>query len=279
MIAALLALLAWQFHAEARLVVVDVAVRDRHGEAVTGLRSDVFNVYENGRQQPLSVFLGENVPVSVALVIDNSGSMRTKRPGVEAAALAFAHASNPLDELCVVNFADSARVDVPLTADRTELEAGIARVDTIGGTALRDAIRLAERYLVEHARHQRKVLLVISDGRDNSSDTSAGSLTRTAGRDGIAIYAIGLPQPAGRGRQDLEDLASATGGVARDVEGVDDATAAAIDLARQIRQQYTLGYTPLNPALDGTYRRIKVVVKAPGHLTVHTREGYYASTQ
>jgi len=124
------------------------------------------------------------------------------------------------------------------------------------------------------------VLLVITDGRDNSSDTPASLVSRAAGRHGIAIYAIGLPQDgSARGRQDLEDLASATGGVARLVASPDEAAAAAVDLAHQIRQQYTLGYVPSNPALDGTFRRIRVGVRAPGHVTVRAREGYYASAQ
>ena len=224
MIAVLLAALALQFHAETRLVVVDVAVRGPHGEVVTGLPASAFRAFENGRPQQISVFLGENVPVSVGLVIDNSGSMQARRPRAEAAALAFAHASNPLDELFVVNFAVTARVDVPMTTDRAALEAGITRGDAIGGTALRDAIYLAERYLVEHARHRRKVLLVITDGRDNSSETAPAIVIRAAERSGIAVYAIGLPQNASqpRGRQDLEDLASATGGVAREVGSPDD---------------------------------------------------------
>ena len=281
MIAILLGVLAWQFHAETRLVVVDVAVRGRNGDVVTGLPASAFSLSENGRPQRIAVFLGENVPVSVGLVIDNSGSMRTKRARVEAAALAFARASNPLDELFAVNFADTARVDVPMTTDRAVLESGIARGDAIGGTALRDAIALAETYLVEHARHRRKVLLVITDGRDNASETSLAVVSHAAGRHGIAIYAIGLPQDGTQphGRQELDDLASATGGIAREVGGPDEAAAAAVDVAHQIRQQYTLGYVPSNPALDGSYRRITVAVKAPGRVAVRTREGYFASAQ
>jgi Ca-activated chloride channel family protein len=283
MIALLLGVLAWQFHAETRLVVVDVAVRQASGEVVTGLDASAFTVYENGRPQPIALFLGENAPVSVGLVVDNSGSMRDARVRVEAAALAFARASDARDEIFVVNFADRARVDVPMTTDVAALEAGIQRGDAIGGTALRDAIDLGERYLNEHARHRRKVLLVISDGYDNASDVSPAAIARTAGRHGIVIYAVGLPAGsparASEARRALDHLAESTGGVVRYVATLDEASAAAVDLARQIRQQYTLAYTPRNTALDGTYRRItvKVAANTPGRVSIRTRDGYVAS--
>ena len=281
MIALLLGILVWQFHAETRLVVVDVAVRRASGEVVTGLDGSAFTIYENGRPQPIALFLGENAPVSVGLVVDNSGSMREARPRVESAALAFAHACDARDEIFVVNFADRARVDVPMTTDVGALEAGIRRGDAIGGTALRDAVDLAERYLIDHARHHRKVLLVISDGFDNGSDISSRTIAGAAARDGIAIYAVGLPisdpGKADEARRTLDHLTESTGGVVRYVATLDEASAAAADLARQIRQQYTLAYAPRNAALDGSYRHIKVAVKTAGHVSVRTREGYVAS--
>src|SRR5258708_10493137 len=114
------------FRAATRLVVLQVTVRDRHGALVTGLDQQAFTVYEDGKPQPITVFRRDDVPVSVGLLIDNSGSMRTVRDGVQHAALAFARASNPLDELFVVNFADTVHVDVPLTTDAAVLEAGLA---------------------------------------------------------------------------------------------------------------------------------------------------------
>jgi VWFA-related protein len=181
----------------------------------------------------------------------------------------------------VVNFADKARVDVPLTSDVTAIEAGIARLDAIGGTALRDAVELAETYLAEHATRDRKVLLVITDGNDNASTISADRVRRQAERQDIAIYAIGLPHrnpsTAAHARHELDDLTESTGGVARHVASIDEADAAAVELAREIRQQYTVAYTPVNPALDGSYRKIRVVVKAPEHVSVRTRAGYFAT--
>src|SRR5215831_11781050 len=133
------------FRTEARLVVLQVSVRNGRGEVVTNLRRDAFSVYENGKQQPVSVFRRDDIPVSVGLLIDNSGSMRSIRAPVEAAALTLAQASNPDDELFVMNFADKPELDVPFTSDREVLERGIGRVDAIGGTAMRDALEKAER--------------------------------------------------------------------------------------------------------------------------------------
>jgi Ca-activated chloride channel family protein len=131
------------FRAETRLVVVHATVRNDHGELVTNLTKDAFAVYENGKRQTIALFRSDDVPVSLGLLIDNSGSMRTKRSRVEAASLAFARASNPRDEIFVLNFADKPRIDVHFTSDVRQLEAGIARVDSIGGTAMRDAVAVA----------------------------------------------------------------------------------------------------------------------------------------
>ena len=282
--------LAWQtgaaqappvFHAESRLVVVDVTVRDEAGGTRSGLDQAAFTVFEDGTRQPIAIFMGENVPVSLGIVIDNSGSMRDRRAKVEAAALAFARASNPLDELFVVNFADKARVDVPFTNDAAALEAGIGRADAIGGTAMRDAIDLAATYLLQRAKRDRKVLLLITDGHDNASEISAQRVRTQAEHNAVAIYAIGLPHEngsaAGRARRELDELTEATGGVSRHVASLDEAAAAAVDLALQIRQQYTLAFSPANRRLDGSFRKIRVVVKAPGHVTVRSRDGYFAT--
>jgi VWFA-related protein len=200
---------------------------------------------------------------------------------VETAAVTFARASNPLDEVFVVNFSDKPRIDVPMTGDVSVLEAGIARIDSIGGTAMRDAVDVAEAYLTGHATHDRRALLLITDGHDNASAVSADRISRRAEQSGIALYAIGLPQSdsrqATRGGGDLDDLAERTGGFAVHVAEIKDVEPAAVRLARCIRQQYTLAYTPLNQALDGSYRKIRVAVKGRQPLSAHTRTGYYAT--
>ncbi|PYR92458.1 MAG: VWA domain-containing protein [Acidobacteria bacterium] len=269
------------FHAETRLVVVQLSVHNSRGEAVTNLDRRAFTVYENGKQQPVPLFLGDDAPVSLGIVIDNSGSMRGRRAAVEAAALSFARAANSLDELFVVNFADTPHLDVEMTTDLHAVEAGISRADSIGGTALRDAVDLAERYLCARAKRERRVLLVITDGDDNASTISLRKTQQQAVQNNIAIYSIGLPHAdrsnAARAGREVDELAERTGGLAVHVSDLSSVGWTAIDLAHQIRQQYTLGYTPMNPRLDGSYRRIRVVVKSAGRLTVHTRAGYFAT--
>ncbi len=157
------------FRTETRLVVLHATVKTGRGADVANLDQRAFAVYENGKRQPIKLFRRDDIPVSLGLLIDNSGSMRTLRRRVEAAALAFVRASNPLDEAFVLNFADKPRIDVPFTSDVQTLEAGISRADSIGGTALRDAIDMADTYLGQHAVRDRRVLLVITDGRDNAN--------------------------------------------------------------------------------------------------------------
>src|SRR5215467_13846295 len=140
------------FRSETRLVVLHVTVTNNHGELVRNLPQQAFTVFENGKRQPISIFRSDDIPVSIGLLIDNSGSMRRLRAKVEAAALAFARASNPDEEMFVINFADHVQLDVPMTNILHVLEAGIARTDAIGGTALRDAVRTGKTYLHDHTK-------------------------------------------------------------------------------------------------------------------------------
>jgi Ca-activated chloride channel family protein len=270
------------FHVETRLVVLHATVLNDRGEHVTGLERGAFTIFENGRPQPITLFRNDDVPVSLGLVIDNSGSMLPRRARVEAAALAFARASNAQDELFVVNFADKARLDVPFTSDIRVLEAGIARVDSIGGTAMRDAVDMAEGYLHERATRDRRVLIVVTDGNDNASITTLDRIRTQAERLDVVVYAIGLlndgdSSKARQARHDLDELAAATGGVAYYPDSVERIGEVALDLARQIRSQYTMAYAPTNQALDGTYRKIHVVAKGAARMVVRTRAGYRAT--
>ena len=270
------------FKTETRLVVLRATVQNRHGAEVTDLDQRAFTVYEDGKRQAITLFSRDDVPVSIAILIDNSGSMRPLRARVERAALAFAQASNPLDEVCVINFADKPHLDVPLTTSLDALSAGIARVDSIGGTALRDAVAMGESYLRDHAVRERRVLLVVTDGRDNASETTEKAVAAAAHQLDTAVYGIGLFALAGSsqakdGRRELEALTQPTGGVAEYPESPGDIDQAAVDLARQIRRQYTIAYSPANQALDGTYRRIRVEARGAEPLTVRTRAGYVAA--
>jgi VWFA-related protein len=267
------------FRAETRLVVLHVTVTNGRGESITNLDRRAFTVEEDGKRQPITLFRRDDIPISLGLLIDNSGSMRLLRSKVEAAALAFARASNPDDEMFVVNFADKVHLDVPMTGDVRVLESGIARVDSIGGTSLRDAVDLAERYLGEHATRDRRALLVITDGKDNASVTSAARIREQAERSQTTIHAIGLygdRDSGGAGRHELLEMTGRTGGIVYFPASVEQVESVATDLARQIRNQYTIAYAPLNQALDGSYRTIHVTASGGDRYTVHTRPGYRA---
>ena len=269
------------FRAETRLVVLHATVRNARRELVTTLERSAFTVFENGKRQPITLFRRDDIPVSLGLLIDNSGSMRTLRSNVEAAALALARASNPQDEIFVLNFNDKARIDVPFTSDVGVLEAGIGRVDSIGGTAMRDAIDMAQTYLSEHGRRDRKVLLVITDGIDNASVVARDRIEKQAEVRDTVIFAVGLfgdAERARQGRRELDQLADKTGGTAYYPPSVDAIGPVALEVARQIRNQYTIAYAPLNQALDGTYRAIHLAVSSAEHLSVRTRAGYRATT-
>ena len=269
-----------QFHTDTRLVVVHATVRDGRGALVTTLNRDAFTVYENGKRQAIAVFQRDDQPVSLGLLIDNSGSMRTIRPQVEAAALALARASNPQDEMFVLNFNDKARIDVPFTSDPRVLEIGVRRADAIGGTAMRDAIDLGQTYLSEHATRDRKVLVVITDGIDNASLTTADEVERQAERRDTVVFAVGLfgdTRNNGQGHHELDQITDKTGGLASYPASIDEIGPVALEIARQIRNQYTLAYEPTNQALDGSYRAIRVTATGSGRLSVRTRAGYVAT--
>ena len=270
------------FHAETRLVVLHVLVTNGRGELVTNLDRGAFSVYEDGRRQSIALFRRDDVPASLGLIIDNSGSMRSVRASVEAAALAFVRASNPLDEVFVLNFADQPRIDVPFTNDVHVLEAGISRVDSIGGTAMRDAIVIAERYLRDRATRDRRALLVITDGNDNASTVSRAQLRKVIEQSGSVIYAVRLvgqsPSEEDRsGDGELDHVTALAGGDVHYVASMSDVDSAVLEIAHQIRNEYTIAYTPANQALDGSYRAVRVKVTRPGGLNARTRPGYWAT--
>jgi len=269
---------------DTRLVVLPVTVVDKSGHLVLNLPESAFQVFENGVPQQIKVFKREDVPVSMGLVIDNSGSMRDKRAKVEAAALAMVKDSNPQDEVFIVNFNDDAFLDQPFTNDIKELETGLAHIDSRGGTAMRDAIRMSIDYEKEKAKKDKKVLVVVTDGNDNSSLISLENLVKSAQNSGVLIYTVGLlseeeRREAKRCRRALEELSSVTGGEAYFPREVTEVDRVAHQVARDIRNQYTLAYTPVNISLDGSFRQIKVTANGPNRPTVRTRSGYYATPE
>jgi Ca-activated chloride channel family protein len=270
------------------LVVLHASVVSDRGVFVPGLKEDEFHVFEDKAEQKLSVFRQEDLPVSMGLVIDNSGSMRDKRPEVNAAALTLVKTSNPEDEAFVVNFNDDYYLDTvhDFTNNIDEMKDALDRIDARGSTALYDAVIGSLDHLKKGSK-DKKVLLVVTDGVDNASRRTLANAVQEAQKSDAVIYAIGLfsdddlkhnRSDMKKARKALTDLATATGGVAFFPENVDDTTAICGQIAHDIREQYTLAYYSTNAAQDGTFRSVFVQV-APqrgARLIVRTRTGYYA---
>jgi VWFA-related protein len=218
----------------------------------------------------------------MGIIIDNSGSMREKRPKVAAAALELIKASNPQDEVFIVDFNDVAYLDAEFTSNIKKLEQVLDKIDTRGGTAMRDAISMSIDYAKEKGKKSKKVLLVITDGNDNTSNETLEQLVRKARQSEVLIYSIGLlndeePREGKAAKRALNELAIASGGLAYYPKTLGEVESITPQIAHEIRNQYILAYSPLNTALDGTFRAIKVTVKAPGNPTVRVRNGYFAT--
>ena len=265
------------------LVVLPVTVRDRRGNAVPGLTQEDFQVYEDGVPQKVQYFGHEDVPVTVGLVVDNSGSMRPKRPEVVNAGLAFARSSNPQDQIFVVNFNEHVWMGLPkglpFTSSISQLDAALWGNMVSGRTALYDAIAAALTHLKLGDR-DKKVLVVISDGGDNASLQSLNEVMAMAGHSNAIMFMIGIfdENDIDRNPGVLKQFAKATGGQAFLPESATQLAPIAEQVAKDIRHQYTLAYLPTNRTRDGKYRSIRVTAAAPGHrnLLVQTRAGYYA---
>src|ERR1700730_7165091 len=267
-----------QFTAGTRLVVLHASVSDKHGNLLSTLDRDAFRVFENGTPQESKLFRHEDIPVSLGIVIDGSASMLQKLPRVEAAALALVHESNPRDEAFIMNFNEQAFLDVPMTSDIAKMQQGLDRIDARGGTAMRDAIKMALDYSTAAATREKRVLLVITDGDDNASRSSLDGIVRQAQQGDAVVYAIGLfsqekRAEAAHAKQALKELTSATGGLVFCPKDVTEVQQLAVEIARDIRSQYMIAYSPGAQALDGNYRRITLTVRAPGNPVVRTRRG------
>ncbi len=269
---------------DTRLVVLHCAVMDKKGNLITNLPQSAFKVYENKVAQPVKLFKREDVPVSLGIVIDNSGSMRDKRQRVEAASLRLVKASNRQDDVFIVNFNDDAYLDVPFTNQVPKMEEGVARIDARGGTAMRDAVSMSLDYLKQEGKKDKKVLLVVTDGNDTASTgITLEKLVEKAQKSEALIYGIGtLSQEESRDRKKaqraIDALTKASGGASYYPGDVASVEAIADQVAHDIRSQYVIAYSPTNQNLDGTFRSIRVVANG-GRYTVRTRTGYYASPE
>ena len=270
------------FRAQVNEVILPVIVTDTRRHIVTNLDKTNFQVYEDGQPQAIVRFSREDVPVSIGIVVDNSGSMRTKRAAVTKAVLNLIQASNSQDEAFVVNFNDDPYLDQDFTNSLSPLREALDRVDSRGGTALYDAVIASADHLAKGAKKEKKVLLVITDGVDNESRESLESAIRKVQDDqGPIIYTIGIlgDEPGiKRAKRALQSLSDQTGGVAffpKDLAEVDEISQ---EVARDIRNQYSITYKPTNPRSNGGYRKVRVEARAQGYkdLQARTRDGYFA---
>jgi VWFA-related protein len=268
------------FRAKVEEVVLHATVVDDKNRLVTGLTRNDFQVFENGAPQQITSFRREDIPVALGIVIDNSGSMRDKRPAVSQAAVNLVRASNPQDEVFIVNFNDEYYLDQDFTNQIPKLKDAMDRIESRGGTALYDAVVASADHLKKNARLEKKVLLVVTDGEDNASRESLEqAIRRLQAENGPTVYTIGLlgDEHQRRARRALNEMAEQTGGVAFFPKNLSEVDSISQQVAHDIRNQYTIGYRPTTSRSQGGYRTIKVDARAPGykHLNVRTRSGYY----
>lgn len=272
-------------HADVDEVLLNCTVIDDKGRTVTDLTQKDFRVWEDGVPQTINAFQHQDEPVSMGIVVDNSGSMRDKRAAVNAAAFHLLRDSNPQDSAFVVNFSDRAYLDQGFTSDLVALDRGLSRFDSHGTTALYDAVAASADELSKGAKQRKQVLLIITDGADNASRLDLQQvIRRVQNLGGPVVYAIGLlydtdKNEAREARHALETLSQETGGVAYFPDSLGDVDRIATEVARDIRNQYTIAYHSTKPASLGGYRFVHVEARSPkgARLTVRTRSGYYAN--
>jgi Ca-activated chloride channel family protein len=265
------------------LVALPVRVTDAHGIVVSGLNLEDFRIFEDGRPQKLTLFQQEDAPVTVGLVVDHSRSMAPKLAEVSAAVSAFAHSSNPQDEMFVVDFNDDVWLQIlggkPFTHNAKDLETAIAAVSARGRTALYDAVAEGLKHL-RFGHCEKKALIIVSDGGDNASHQKFSQILALAQRSQAVIYSIVLQ---GEGQEEnpgvLRRLSKSTGGISYFPRSAETIASISALIARDLRDQYTLGFAPEKQAADASFRKIQVKVSAPGRTNLHVRyrPGYFAA--
>jgi Ca-activated chloride channel homolog len=264
-------------------VVVHATVLDKNQHMVTSLNRNAFKVFEDGKEQAITSFRHEDIPVAIGVVIDNSGSMREKRDKVNKAALNLVRSSNPQDQVFVVNFNDEYFLDQDFTSDIGKLKEALEKVEARGGTALYDAL-VASADQCKNSQLQKKVLFVVTDGEDTASRESLEQAVKQLQEEnGPTVYVIAIlgEEKQRRTRRVLQTISDRTGGAAFFPKTVDEVDTISRQIAHDIRNQYTLVYKPTNPKSTGGYRSIRVEAEAQGfgRLTVRTRSGYYAGQE
>lgn len=271
------------FRAETNLVLLDVTVTGKRGQAMKRLQRNEFAVYEDGTKQDVVFFSDENRPVSWGLVVDRSGSMLGMMEEVSNAVLHSVKAGTREDDVFIMKFNHDVDLVQDFTSDRDKLLAASRNLWAMGGTALYDAVALAADHL-RHGTHQKKVLVVVTDGEDNASHISFERLLAMVKRSEALVYTVGffnsdmpiLRLLEGETRKELQRLAEQTGGMAYFPKNMEECDQACRDIATQVSQQYSLGYYPKSTTWDGAWRDIKVELVRPAKFTVRARKGYFA---
>ncbi len=268
-------------------VSLNVAVLDSKHQIVQNLNQEDFKILEDGDPQTILSFRHDDIPVSIALVIDQSGSIFKKRPGVNQFALNFMAASNPRDEAFVVNFAKEAFIDQGLTSDPALIRAALSQGKCYGPTALYDAVVASADKLAAESHNTKKIILVVTDGTDNASTLNLAEAIRRVQRlSGPVIYSVGLLFGEGIhfgethfAHRALELLSAQTGGLAFFPKSLDQIDPIAAEVAGDIRSQYTLTYRSTKPPIQPGFRKVTVLVKTKGEskLNVRTIPGYFST--
>src|SRR5438093_9395328 len=264
------------------LTEIHVSVTDEKDRPVGNLTKENFRVFEDQTEQKLSVFKHEDFPVSLGLVIDNSRSMEPRKERLDAAALSFVRKSNPDDETFIVHFDDTARLDRDFTDSIPLLEQSLTSEKPYGQTAIYDALILALDHM-HYSQHPKKAILLMTDGIDNSSQHTLSEAVQATQQSHVAVYTVGLLSASGgqKAEDSLIRIAEASGGRAFFPSTVDEARADMERVARDLREQYTLGYVPSNPSRSGQWRSVRVEIITPRgmprttKLYANYRHGYY----
>src|SRR5580692_172338 len=271
-------------HTNVEEVVLNATVLEG-SRIVQDLKKDDFTVFEDGVKQAIVSFQHTDLPVSIGMIVDNSGSMSKKRPAVNKSALDLIEASNPQDEAFVVNFSDEAFIDQDFTGDVSKLREGLSHIESRGGTALYDAVVASADKLVADGKRPKQVLVIITDGEDNASTLSLEqTIRRVQQLSGPVIYSIGLlfgdemsRAEVRHARRALEMLSTETGGIAFFPKSLEQVDQIAAEVARDIRSQYTIVYHSTKPSTEPGFRRVQVTAEEKGSskLNVRTRTGYF----
>jgi Ca-activated chloride channel family protein len=269
------------------MVLVPITITDPMNRLVTGLEREDFEVFENNGKQIISTFASEDAPVSIGIIFDLSGSMTSKLIRARESILQFIKTANPQDEFFVIGFNDRPELIEDFTSSVEDIQARLATVRSGHRTALLDAIYYG-LVKMKDARHERKALLVVSDGGDNRSRYTEGELRAQVRESDVEMYSIGIFDPYAATPEErtgpglLNDLSEETGGRLFRVDDIAEMGDIAEKISTELRNQYVIGYRPKDLSRDGKWRKVKVKVNPPQGLpplTVHARTGYYAPLQ